>query len=77
MRVGFRMHSRLREMCEFLQYDGPDFREFDFRPGADDLLQRWRGQPRGKLPRRTRAPARAQLQDGRLELPWEGGKAGG
>ena len=77
VRVGFRMHSRLREMCEFLQYDGPDFREFDFRPGADDLLQRWRGQPRGKLPRRTRAPARAQLQDGRLELPWEGGKAGG
>lgn len=77
VRVGFRMHSRLREMCEFLHYDGPDFREFDFKPGADDLLQRWRARPGGKLPRRTKVRARAQLQDGRLELPWEGGKAGG
>ena len=33
------MHSRLREMCEFLAYDGPDYRDFDFKPGADDLVQ--------------------------------------
>ena len=78
VRVGFRMHSRLNEMCEFLQYDGPDFREFDFKPGADDLMKSWKAQkPRGKLPRRTAVRARAQLRDGRLELPWEGGKAGG
>ena len=77
VRVGFRMYSRLKEMCEFLQYDGPDYREFDFKPEADDLLQRWQAQPRGKLPRRATVRARAQLRDGRLELPWEGGKAGG
>ena len=78
VRVGFRMHSRLREMCEFLAYDGPDYRDFDFKPGADDLVQRWRAQqPRNKLPRRALAPARAQLRDGQMELGWEGGKAGG
>ncbi|MCE2542482.1 MAG: ATP-binding protein [Acidobacteria bacterium] len=78
VRVGFRMHSRLKEMCEFLQYDGPDFREFTFKPGADDLIKSWKKQkPRAKLPRRTTVRARAELRDGRLELPWEGGKAGG
>ena len=25
-RVGFRIHSRLHEMCEFLEYDGADYR---------------------------------------------------
>lgn len=80
VRVGFRMYSRLREMCEFLPYDGPDYREFDYRPGADDLLQRWQSRtPRGKLPKRARAPARAALGwgGGQVELPWAGGKAGG
>ena len=77
VRVGFRMYSRLKEMCEFLQYDGPDYREFDHKPGAEELLQNWRARPRSKLPRRATVTARAQLRDGRLELPWEGGKAGG
>ena len=77
VRVGIRMYSRLKEMCEFLQYDGPDYREFDHKPGAEELLQNWRARPRSKLPRRATVTARAQLRDGRLELPWEGGKAGG
>ena len=34
-RVGFRMHSRLHEMCDFLEYDGGDFRTV----GGFDLLQ--------------------------------------
>ena len=85
VRVGFRMYSRLREMCEFLEYDGPDYRGLDGKPKGDALLAEWRkrsgessrAQPGGKLPRRTREPARMQLQGRPLELPWEGGKAGG
>ena len=89
VRVGFRMYSRLREMCEFLEYDGPDYRELDYKPGADDLNERWRamqrGKPRDKQGKRDRLPAttsararaRARLREAPLELPWEGGKAGG
>ena len=78
VRVGFRMHSRLREMCEFLAYDGPDFRQFDFKPRADDLVKRWRGRsrPRNKLPQRASARARAQLPDSQIDLPWAGGRVG-
>ena len=36
-RVGFRMHSRLREMCEFLEYGGPDFRSFPGPPTREQL----------------------------------------
>ena len=79
-RVGFRMYSRLREMCEFLDYDGPDYREFDYRPTGKDLFERWKAQPQQpSLPRRTTARARAQLKQGsqdRLDLGWTGGKAG-
>ena len=89
VRVGFRMYSRLREMCEFLEYDGPDYRELDYKPGANELNERWRAMQRGKprdqqgkrdrLPATTspRARARARLREAPLELPWEGGKAGG
>jgi hypothetical protein len=56
-RVGFRLHSRLREMCEqFLEYDGPDFRDLPPNSGADDLYMRWKGQPRRKLPAKTSGP---------------------
>ena len=80
VRVGFRMHSRLREMCEFLEYSGPDYRDFEFKPDADDIFRRWKdqkAQPRRRLPRRTSVRARAQLKekDGQLELGWLGGKA--
>ena len=80
VRVGFRMHSRLREMCEFLEYSGPDYRDFEYPPSSDDLARRWkdqRNQPRRRLPKRASAGARAQLKDrgDQLELGWLGGKA--
>jgi DNA replication protein DnaC len=76
VRVGFRMHSRLREMCEFLEYGGPDYRDFEYPPGGEDLFRRWKSQPRRRtLPRRTSVRARAQLKDGQGDLGWSGGKA--
>jgi len=84
VRVGFRLHSRLKEMCEFLEYDGPDYRNLPPNAGADDLYKLWKAQPRRKLPSRelpTRAQgqARAQLKTPKHEktdLKWSGGRAG-
>lgn len=80
-RVGFRIYSRLREMCEFLIFSGPDYREFEYPPTAANLLEAWHAQKRGprrKLPRRTASRARAHLREreGQLDLGWFGGKAG-
>ncbi len=74
-RVGFRMHSRLREMCEFLEYEGPDFRDFEHPPDADILRQAWQERRRKQLPRRASRSA-ARATEGQLELGWPGGKAG-
>ena len=76
-RVGFRMHSRLREMCEFLEYDGPDYREFGPLPDADILRQAWKESRRKRLPRRTSTRAAVRATEGQLELGWTGGKAVG
>jgi DNA replication protein DnaC len=81
VRVGFRLHSRLREMCEFLEYDGPDYRDLPPNADADDIYKLWKGQPRRKLPPRASASARAQLReptvrDGKADLKWPGGRAG-
>lgn len=79
VRVGFRLHSRLREMCEFLEFDGSDFRNLPPNAGADDLYTAWKAQPRRKLPARTGGQARAQLRDrgdGKGDLKWSGGRAG-
>ena len=79
-RVGFRMHSRLREMCEFLEYDGPDYRDFEYPPSSENLAHAWeekkKATPRSKLPNRTSARARARLKPGGSELAWPGGRAG-
>ena len=75
VRVGFRMHSRLREMCEFLEYAGPDYRDFEYPPTAEALLQTWKSGSRKRLPKRTVTRARARLREGQLELGWSGGKA--
>ena len=87
-RVRPRLLSRLREMCEFLEYDGPDYREFDHPPTAESLAQQWKMQPGRRaglsapraelLPQRTssRARARARAPEGQLDLGWAGGKAG-
>jgi DNA replication protein DnaC len=64
VRVGFRMHSRLREMCEFLEYDGADYRHLPPNGGPDDLAVLWKRSPnRRALPGRARSVARAQLQE--------------
>jgi DNA replication protein DnaC len=80
VRVGFRLHSRLREMCEFLEYDGPDYRDLPPNADAEDIYKLWKGQPRRKLPSRASASARAQLRepvrDGKADLKWPGGRAG-
>jgi DNA replication protein DnaC len=87
VRVGFRLHSRLKEMCEFLEYDGSDFRNLPPNAGAEDLYTTWKAQPRRKLPLRTTGQARAQLRehlkekgdgrgDGKADLKWSGGRAG-
>ena len=82
VRVGFRLHSRLREMCDFLEYDGPDYRDLPPNAGAEDLYKLWKGRPRRKLPQRTTGQARAQMRgparerEPRADLKWPGGRAG-
>jgi DNA replication protein DnaC len=78
VRVGFRMHSRLREMCEFLEYSGPDYRDFvEGAPTSGQLSQKWKMQPGRKLPERTSVRARARFKQGKRDLGWSGGRAGG
>ncbi|MFB3854251.1 MAG: ATP-binding protein [Vicinamibacterales bacterium] len=75
-RVGFRIHSRLYEMCEFLEYDGADYRHAPPNAGVEDLVMLWkRGRPRRQMPSRSGSPARAELK-GRADLKWPGGRAG-
>lgn len=83
-RVGFRLHSRLHEMCEFLEYDGGDYRMLPANGGPDDLVALWkRGGNRRVLPVRTQGQARADMRQPRelpkrelRELNWPGGKMG-
>jgi DNA replication protein DnaC len=75
-RIGFRIHSRLHEMCEFLEFDGADFRLGPSKPTGEDLLTLWKARaPRRSLPSRAKGQVRAQLKPGK-ELGWSGGKAG-
>ena len=82
-RIGFRIHSRLHEMCDFLEYSGADFRLLPPNGGADDLKMQWERMKaagsRRTLPTKSKGPIRAQLrqQEGRgRDLGWTGGKAG-
>jgi DNA replication protein DnaC len=78
-RIGFRIHSRLHEMCEFLEFDGADYRHAPPNSGGDDLLTMWKARGnRRALPPRARGQVKAQLKpaDRRQELGWTGGKAG-
>ncbi|MPY86660.1 MAG: DNA replication protein DnaC [Luteitalea sp.] len=86
-RIGFRMYSRLLEMCEPVHLDGLDYRE-PRPPNADDaesLRTEWEARKSAlkKLPSRTSAQARARLRAARLQTPaepldvkWPGGRAG-
>jgi DNA replication protein DnaC len=78
-RVGFRIHSRLHEMCEFLEYDGADYRHLPPNGGLDDLVSLWQRHGRRRLqpPPKARTPVKAHLRDQEGgELKWRGGKAG-
>jgi DNA replication protein DnaC len=79
-RIGFRMRSRLHEMCEFIEMDGADYRELPVNGGVDDLVTLWKLRKKS-LPARAGRQARAQLRepavrDGRADLKWPGGRAG-
>jgi DNA replication protein DnaC len=80
-RVGFRLHSRLHEMCEFLEYEGADYRLLDSNAGPEGLAALWsdrkRGRHRQNLPARAQGQVRAQIREPReaRELKWPGGKA--
>lgn len=89
IRIGFRMHSRLHEMCEFLEYFGADYRDLPPNGGVEDLVTLWKRAPRRRtLPARSAGPIRAQLSESKArqemenrrkdprELNWPGGKAG-
>ena len=80
-RIGFRMRSRLHEMCEFLVLDGADYREMPTNGGVDDLITMWKMRKKSLPSPRTGRQARAQLRepgvrDGRADLKWPGGRAG-
>ena len=87
-RIGFRMRSRLHEMCEFFYLDGADYRELPPNGGVDDLVTMWKMRSKAarkpSLPSRTAGQARAQLRpssipkggDGKGDLKWPGGRAG-
>jgi len=77
VRVGARMHSRLYEMCEFLEFDGADFRHRPPNAGSDDLLTMWKLKqqaPRSSVARRAGGPPRSSSPDASLDLKWTGGK---
>jgi len=79
-RIGFRMRSRLHEMCEFLVLDGADYRELPVNGGVDDLIMLWKRRTRS-LPAPGGRHARASLRspavrDGKADLKWPGGRAG-
>jgi DNA replication protein DnaC len=81
-RIGFRMRSRLHEMCDFIEMDAADYRELPTNGGVDDLLTLWKMRKKNALPSpRQGRPARAQLRepaarDGKADLKWPGGRAG-
>jgi DNA replication protein DnaC len=79
-RIGFRMRSRLHEMCEFVVMDAADYRERPENAGAEDLLAMWKMRkkslPAPRAGRQARAQLREPARDGRGDLKWPGGRAG-
>jgi DNA replication protein DnaC len=78
--IGARTRSRLLEMCEWVEIQGPDIRDVDRDRAAAETGQ-WPAPPdnikKGGLPGRARGQVRAQLRDkGDADLKWSGGKAG-
>src|SRR5437016_1736709 len=75
-RIGFRIRSRLHEMCEFIQMDGADYRELPTNGGVDDLVTLWKLRKKPLPAPRGGRQARAQIRDGKGDLKWSGGRAG-
>jgi DNA replication protein DnaC len=82
-RIGFRMRSRLHEMCEFLYLDGADYRELPPNGGVNELLtlskMRSKASRKPTLPSRSGGQARAHVrarEGPAAELKWSGGKGG-
>ena len=79
-RIGFRMRSRLHEMCDFLDLEGADYRMLLPNEGVAALKRNWAERRlRGKLdqPSRANRQAKAVLRgDGKADLKWSGGRAG-
>ena len=75
-RIGFRMRSRLHEMCEFVVMDAADYRERPDNAGPEDLVAMWKMRKKSTLPAPRGRQARAQLRDGKGDLKWSGGRAG-
>jgi DNA replication protein DnaC len=78
-RIGFRMRSRLHEMCDFLELRGADFRFAPANATDKELLAladmaRERGGRGVGAVRPT--PARAQIREAHADLKWPGGRAG-
>ena len=81
-RIGYRMRSRLHEMCDLVDLDGADYRQLPPNGGVDDLVMLWK--LRSKASRKTTLPSRAAGQtraqirerDGKADLKWSGGRAG-
>lgn len=78
-RIGFRMRSRLHEMCDFLELRGADYR---FAPAnaTDKELLALAEMAKEKGSRGVGAvrpaPARAQIREPHADLKWPGGRAG-
>jgi DNA replication protein DnaC len=79
-RIGFRMRSRLQEMCSTVEIDAADFRDEHKPMNAtdDDLMNLWKLKKRPKdLPGRAGRGIKAHLRnDGKADLKWPGGRAG-
>lgn len=77
--IGARTRSRLLEMCEWVEIQGPDIRDNDRHTAAAES-GRWPAGPdniKKGLPGKSRGQARAQLRDrGSADLKWTGGKGG-
>ena len=80
-RVGFRMYSRLQEMCDFVILEGVDYRELGPNPTVEALARLSdRGSRTHKnLPApnpRSQIKARFRGTEPAPDLKWPGGKAG-
>lgn len=77
VRVGFRMYSRLYEMCDFIEFEGADYRHRPTNAGPEDLLTMWKmNRQKPRMPGRGSGQLKAHLRDGKADLKWPGGRAG-